>query len=135
METTLSVDRSAIPDGGKANVTITASENIYAVECRATLSGAQWGRGIGTDVLADDLQTSSGYYELPTPSTSFSFDVESSELLSGDGTYRVTVYVRDARGVWDDTDLFIPAGSDKLVTADGFTFKCKRVQSLQFKED
>lgn len=127
MEVTLNIDRSAIASGGKATVTVSASEDIYAIECRATVSGAFWGRGIGTDVLADDLPTTGiGYYELPTPSTSFSFDVESNELVGGDGTYRVTVYVRDSRGVWDDTFLFIPSGSDKLVTADGLVFKCKR---------
>ena len=126
MEVILSIDRSVIPSGGKANVTVTADENIYAVECRATLSGTPWGRGIGTDVLADDLQTGSGIYELPVPTNTFSFDVESNELISGDGTYRVTVYVRDSHGVWDDIFLFIPSGSDKLVTADDSVFKCKR---------
>ena len=123
MEVTLSVDRSAIPSGGKANVTVTASENIYAIECRATLSGAPWGLGVGTDVLADDLQTEYGFYELPTPSTTFSFDVESSELLNGDGTYRITVFVRDSRGVWDDIELFIPEGSDGLITSDDYIFQ------------
>lgn len=130
MDINISVDRSAIPSGGKANVTVSTAdptELIYAIECRATLSGSSWGRGIGTDVLADNLQTAStGYYELPVPSTAFSFDVESGELLSGDGVYRITVYIRDSRGVWDDTFLFIPSGSDKLVTADGLVFKCKR---------
>ena len=126
MEITLSVDRSAIPSGGKANVTVTASENIYAVECRATLSGASWGHGVGTDVLADDYNTANiGYYELPTPSDTFAFDVESNELVT-DGTYRITIYTRDSRGVWDDTFLFIPLGSDSFVTADGLTLRTQR---------
>lgn len=129
MEIEVTTTRNTISGDHKATVlveSINPSELIYAVECRATLSGAPWGRGVGVDVLADDLQTDSGVYELPTPAQSFSFDVESSELLSGDGTYRITVYVRDSRGVWDDTFLFIPSGSDMLKTADGKVFKCKR---------
>lgn len=126
MNVSINVDKSAIANGGKASVTLTADENVYAVECRATLSDVPWGRGIGTDVLSDDVQTSGGVYVLPSPSTTFSFDVESTELVSGDGTYRVTVYTRDSRGVWDDTALFIPSGSSGLRTADGLKFKVQK---------
>lgn len=126
MTVSINVDRTAIAAGGKATVTLTSDENMYAVECRATLSGAPWGRGIGTDVLSDDIQTSGGIYVLPSPSTSFSFDVESAELVSGDGTYRVTIYTRDSRGVWDDTVLYTPSGSSGLRTMDGLKFKVQK---------
>lgn len=126
MDITFDVDKSAIANGGKAIVNITSSEYMTAIECRATLSGAPWGRGIGTDVLADDARTVDGVYTFSVSRNTFSFDVESAELLSGDGTYRITVYTRNAKGVWDDTVLFVPSGSSGLLTADGKTFKVQK---------
>lgn len=98
---TISIDRKKISNVFKATVTVQSDESVYAYEARAAKTGQPYGRSIGYDLLSDDASASNGIVTLSTPVSTFSFDIESSELQS-DGDYRISVYVRNKDGVWND---------------------------------
>lgn len=98
---TISIDRNRISNRFKANVSVESDVPVTAYEARATRKNDSYGKGIGYDLLSDDISASNGIVTLSTPVSSFSFDIESAEL-SSDGDYRISVYVRNKDGVWND---------------------------------
>ena len=122
----LSINTYTVSGSLKASTTVTASEPVYAVECRATRKGEPWGRGIGTDVMADDVPAVNGVFTLAEPLTEFSFDVEAAELVRGDGQYNIILYVLDGRGVWSATQLFVTSDGKYIITSDGYLFTTQK---------
>lgn len=102
---TFLTDRNRISNHFKACVTVNSDTEFDAFQVRATKIGEPYMLGVGYDLLCDDL-IDGGYcldgtayvYE---PATSLSFDIESSEL-ENDGEYRISVYVRNTHGTWND---------------------------------
>lgn len=123
---TISVDRDRLSTHLKANVTVRSDEYIQAFEARATLAGQPCGRGIGCDLLADEFDEASGYYYdsesgvayPPEPYRSVSFDVEAAELNT-DGEYRISIYVMNKSGVWNDTCILYTKNSESVIDSDG----------------
>lgn len=75
------------------SVTFKSSVAYSKFECRATKSGASHGIGVG--VLVASFST--------TPAnTNRTFEVYDDYLTSGDGTYRVDLYVQTSDGTWSN---------------------------------
>lgn len=105
---------------GFDSITVSFSSDIayQAFECRATKSGEDWGRGKGA-LIASFSQTPAGIER--------TFEVYDDFLLSGDGTYRISLFAQAMDGSWNDNYGFIPANSvDGLETADGLRFLCMK---------
>lgn len=86
-------------------------------ECRATKEGDPYGRGVGK-LIASFSQTPAG--------VSRSFEVYDTDLVSGEGEYRIGLYAESEDGGWNDNWAFIPSGSTGMQTADGKKFLCMR---------
>ncbi len=127
---TIQTDRNRISNHFKSAVRITSDEEVYAYEARATRQGEPYGRGIGYDLLSDDTDASNGVVTLSTPSTDLTFDIESSELLS-DGDYRISIYVMNADGVWNDTCQLYTASGEAVKDSDGKSVLVKREDGTQ----
>ena len=125
---TITIDRNRISNHFKANVSVNSDVPVTAYEARATLSGERYGRGIGYDLLSDDIAVSDGVVNLSTPVNSFSFDVESAEL-SADGEYRVVVYVKNESGVWNDCCQFCTSASEVIRDSNSAYVLAKRTGS------
>ena len=108
---TISIDRNRISTHFKATVTV-------HYEARATKQGQPYGRSVGYDLLSDDASASNGIVTLSTPVSSFSFDIESSELQT-DGDYRISVYVRNKDGVWNDCCQLYTSSSEAVRDSNG----------------
>lgn len=122
---TIAVDRNRISPHYKATVNVQSDEPIMAYEARATKSGEAFGRGVGFDLLSDDTSASNGVVTLPSAATSFSFDIESTELAA-DGAYRVSVFVKDANGVWNDCSALYTSASQPVRDSSGAYVMAKR---------
>ena len=99
---------------GYQSLTVTFSADLAytAFECRATKSGDAFGRGVGK-LLASFADTPA--------QTARSFTVYGTDLLSGDGTYRISLYAQSQDGGWNDNAGFMVSGN-QLITADNQVF-------------
>lgn len=86
-------------------------------ECRATKAGENYGRGVGR-LVASFSATPAG--------TSRSFEVYDDDLVNGEGEYRISLYAQSQDGGWNDNCMFIPSGSNRLITSDNKVFLCMR---------
>ena len=127
---TIHTDRNRISGHLKATVNIVSDEPVYSYEARATRQNESFGRGIGYDLLSDDASSVSGVVTLSTPATEISFDIESSELNS-DGDYRISVYVMNADGVWNDTCQLFTSSGEAVKDSDGKYILAKREDGTQ----
>ncbi len=96
-------------------VVFSADAAYTAFECRATKSGAAFGRGVG--------QLAASFSATPAH-TERTFCIYDEHLTAGDGAYRISLYAQGEDGSWNDNTGFVPAGGDGLVTADGDDFLC-----------
>lgn len=102
-------------------VTFSADGATTAFECRATKAGEAWGVGVGT-LIASFSATPAG--------TQRTFEVYDEYLLSGDGEYRIGLYVQAEDGSWNDTVGFIPSGTTgPMICSDGKAFLCRKGDS------
>jgi len=103
---------------GYDHVTVVFSSDIPYVRfaCRATRMDADWGLGKGT-LIASFSQTPAG--------TERSFEVYDSDLVSGDGAYRISLYAQGEDGSWNDNQSFLTS-TGALNTLDGKEFLCMR---------
>lgn len=122
---TVTIDRKRISRHLKATVSINSDVKITAYEARATKSGMPYGKGIGYNLLADDIPLTNGIVISGKPVNSFSFDVESSEL-SADGDYRISIFVRNEKGVWNDCCQLYTAAFENVTDANGSYVLAKR---------
>ena len=122
---TINTDRNRISNHLKAAVNVSSDENVYAYEVRATKTGQPYKKGTGYCLLADDISVSAGVVTLSTPAKSFSFDIEFAELDS-DGDYRISVYVMNKDGVWNDTCQLYTSSGEAVKGSDGRYIFAKR---------
>lgn len=99
------------------NVTFSADIAYTEFECRATKAGASYGRGQGRLVAA---------FSYTPAATERTFEIYDTDLVNGDGGYRIGMYAQSMDGGWNDNTLFIPAGASGLITSDGRQFLCMR---------
>lgn len=123
---TVLIDRNRISNHFKATVSVNSDVPVTAYEARATRTGQPYGKGIGYDLLSDDITASNGTVTLGTPVNSFSFDIESVGL-SSDGDYRISVYVRNESGVWSDCCQLYTSSSEAVKDSNGDYVLVKRV--------
>lgn len=104
---------------GYNHIDVTFSSDIAYVqfECRATKAGESYGRGVGR-LVASFSTTPAG--------VSRTFEVYDTDLVNGEGEYRIGLYAQSEDGGWNDNYGFIPAQSSGLITADSKTFLCMR---------
>lgn len=104
---------------GFDSVTVTFSADIAYTEfqCRATKAGEDWGVGVGQLIAA---------FSSTPANTLRTFEIYDEYLVNGDGDYRISLYAKGEDGAWNDNHLFIPSGSDALITSDGAIFLCVR---------
>lgn len=104
---------------GYDHIVVTFSSDIAYTqfECRATKAGENYGRGIGR------LVSSFSYTPAETTRT---FEVYDTDLVNGEGEYRISLYAQSEDGGWNDNWAFIPSGSTGMQTSDGKKFLCMR---------
>lgn len=104
---------------GYDSISVTFSSDVAytAFQCRATLAGEDYGVGKGT-LIASFSTTPAG--------TERTFEIYDDYLVSGDGTYRISLFAQGEDGSWNDNHYFIPSGADGLATADGLAFMSMR---------
>ena len=116
------IDRQKISSHFKANVTVISDFEFVAVEVRATKTGEPYMKGCGYDLISDDRSeeyyTENGIAYTYEPVTSISFDIESSELR-GDGEYRISIYLKNTDGVWNDVCGLYTNASEAIVDCNG----------------
>lgn len=122
---TILIDRNRISNYLKATVSVNSDVPVTAYEARGTKNGESYGRGIGYNLLSDDVSTSNGVVNLSSPANSFSFDIESAELAA-DGEYRISVYVRNENGVWNDCCQLYTYDSETVRDSNGDYVLVKR---------
>lgn len=122
---TVTTDRNRISAHFKGTVTVISDVPIMAYEARATKSGEPWGRGIGHDLLSDDAVSVNGVVALSAAVKTFSFDIEAEEL-SSDGDYRISVYVMDPSGIWNDCCNLFTNASQAVIDKNGAAVLAKR---------
>lgn len=100
-------------------ITLSFQSDIAYTQCeiRATKSGSEYGRGIGTLVAS---------FSSTPANTSRTVDIYDDYLVNGEGDYRISIYAQSEDGGWNDNCRFIPDGSNSLVTSDSKTFLCMR---------
>lgn len=108
---------SAVTGYNHIDVTFSSDIAYTQFECRATKTGETYGRGVGR-LIASFSTTPAG--------TSRTFEVYDTDLVNGEGEYRIGLYAQSEDGGWNDNYGFIPAQSTGLVTADGKKFLCMR---------
>ena len=122
---TISIDRRKISNVFKATVTVQSDESVHACEARATKTGQPYGKGIGYDLMSDDASATNGIVAFSNPVSSFVFDIESPELES-DGDYRISVYVMNADGVWNDCCQLYTSSAETVRDSQGAYVLVKR---------
>ena len=122
---TISFDRRRISSYLKSTVTVSSDEPFCAVEARATKVNSNFGKGIGQDLLSDDASAVNGVVTLPSAVTSYSFDVEYPELLT-DGEYRISVYLMNEAGEWDDTSMLLTNDGKTVTDKSGAVIRVRR---------
>ena len=122
---TISIDRRKISSLFKATVNVQSDEEFCACEARATKTGQPYGKGIGYDLLSDDISASGGIVTFGNPVSSFVFDIESPEL-EADGDYRISVYVMNADGVWNDCCQLYTSSAETVRDSQGAYVLVKR---------
>ena len=79
--------------------------------------GDAYGRGVGRLIAA---------FSATPAATSRTFEVYDTDLVSGEGEYRISIYAESDDGGWNDNHGFLPSGTGGLLTADGQEFLCMR---------
>lgn len=109
---------SSVSGFDKLSVTFSADGPTAAFQCRATKEGEAWGVGVGTLIAS---------FSSTPANTERTFDVYDDFLVSGDGGYRIGLYVQADDGSWNDTIGFFPGGFDgNFICADGTKFLCRK---------
>lgn len=113
-----SYDKNKLGLNDFITVSFTSDINLSAFEARATKIGQPYGVGIGTLV---------GGFSITPANTQRVFEIYDTELVNGDGEYRISLFGQSAEdGSWNDDHYFRPLNSSKLITKDGKVFRCRR---------
>lgn len=107
---TFSFDKSAIGANQYVTVSFTSDVPYTQFEARATLDGTEWGRGVGTLV---------GAFSATPANTERTFEVYDTEIVNGDGVYRISLFAQGLEGAWNDNVQFIDYTGNWFITSDG----------------
>lgn len=91
--TILSSDKDKIGVSDRCTIAFQSNVNLQQWEARATTNTIDDGHGVGALVESGN--------SLPAGTTAYVY-VDTSELSSGDLTYRIDIYGQDEYGVWSD---------------------------------
>lgn len=108
-------------DCQSVEVTFSSSVNFIKFYATAVKTGKDY--GFINDILVDiegSNPTGIKLYELSNrnANTEFTFTINASQLLEGDGIYRIGLYVQDTDGFWNYEYFFIPVGNDYFEDSD-----------------
>lgn len=106
-------------ESGYNSISVTFSSDITYTQCevRTTKVGDSWGRSQGRLVAA---------FSTTPADTSRTFEVYDTDLISGEGDYRISIYAQSEDGGWNDNWAFIPSQSSSLITNDNKNFLSMR---------
>ncbi len=110
---TFSFNKAAIGINQCVVVTFSSDIPYTQFEARATLVSAAWGRGVGTLV---------GAFSSTPANTERIFEIYDTELVNGDGVYRISLFAQGTDGSWNDNGQFITYDGKALITSDGNNF-------------
>lgn len=91
-------------------VIFSADAAYQQFECRATKAGDPYGVGIG-ELIASFSYTPAG--------TERTFEIYNTDLLEGDGQYRLSLFAKGQNGSWNDDIAFYTSESEPVLTSDG----------------
>ena len=119
-EITFTVSGNKISDvSGFDHISVTFFSDIAYVQCevRATKLADAYGRGVGRLIAA---------FSTTPAETARTFEVYDSDLVNGEGEYRISIYAESADGGWNDNHALLPSGAGGMLTSDGQEFLCMR---------
>lgn len=120
-ELTFSIAKDRISDEtGCDHLTVSFTSDIaYSeFECRATKAGSDYGLGKGTLVAS---------FSSTPASTQRTFEVYDTDLVSGDGQYRISLFAKSVEtGTWNDNHALLASGGNQFITNDSKEFLCVR---------
>ena len=114
---TFSTNKTEIGLNDYVSVSFTSDIAYTQFEARATLANANWGRGIGTLV---------GAFSTTPANTERTFEIYDTEIVSGDGVYRIGLYAQGEDGSWNDNEQYICYDGKSFKTSDGKSFLVMR---------
>ena len=108
---------SAVSGYDHIDVSFSSDIAYTQFECRATKAGESYGRGVGRLVAS---------FSMTPAGTARTFEVYDTDLVNGEGEYRIGLYAQSEDGGWNDNYAFIPAQSTGMKTSDNKIFLCMR---------
>lgn len=101
-EISFSKDVSIVSTKQVCNVDFSVNENFLQFEARATKNGESYGRGVGTLITSMSI-VSPNYFPA---GKSFSYVIADTDLVFGEGLYRISMYAQNTDGIWSDAVAF-----------------------------
>lgn len=114
---TFSFNKAAIGINQCVVVTFNSDIPYTQFEARATRVSAAWGRGVGTLV---------GAFSSTPANTERIFEIYDTDLVNGDGVYRISLFAQGTDGSWNDNEHFITHDGKFFTTSDGKNFLAMR---------
>lgn len=119
------------PNGNTINcssITVTFSSSVHFQKFYATAVKSGNDYGFINDVLVDIRETNPTgvlLYELTqrNANVDFNFTINTSSLTSGEGEYRIGLYVQDDNGIWNYEYFLLNSSGQKLITSDGYALQ------------
>ncbi len=108
-----SQDFAKVSQNQHITVTFWADLPYTEFQARATKTGAAYGVGLGSLLAA---------FGATPAATSRTFEVYNTDLVNGDGEYRLSLFARGEDGAWNDDLGFIVVGGNPLATANNQDF-------------
>lgn len=78
------------------------NENFVEFEARSTKVGMPYGRGIG-NLITNMTIASPNYFPA---NKEYTFVITDSDLVNGEGEYRISMYAKNQEGIWSDAVAF-----------------------------
>lgn len=101
-EITFTHDVDIVSTVQSCTVDFSVNENFLKFEARATKNGEPFGRGIGNLVTEMNI-VSPNYFPA---NKSYTFVITDSDLIFGEGLYRISMYAQNTDGIWSDAVAF-----------------------------
>lgn len=116
-------------DCATLSVTFSASKRFKKFYATAVKSGSNY--GFENDVLVD-LTTGILLYELTErdANVDFTFTINTSSLVDGDGEYRIGLYVQGDDGIWNYEYFLLEANNLQLESSSGEILQVATTTSL-----
>lgn len=105
-----SKDYDKVSAARHVTVRFSADAAYESFECRATKTGEPYGVGIG-ELIASFSYTPAG--------TERTFEIYNTDLLEGDGLYRLSLFAKGEDGSWNDDIAFYTSENEPVLTGDG----------------